>query len=56
MVKRGFKEKKGIVSEYLPWLLIALAILIILSLSAFIFKGKGLEIISKGLELFRGRT
>lgn len=34
-------KKRGIVSDYLPWLLIALAILVILFISIFIMKNKG---------------
>ena len=48
--KRG---KKGIVSEYLPWLLIAVAVLVILVLTVFILKGKGIDLIDKIKSLFR---
>ena len=48
--KRG---KKGIVSEYLPWLLIAVAVLAILVLTIFILKGKGINLIDKIKDLFR---
>jgi len=54
MNKRGNK-KKGIVSEYLPWLLIGLAILAILMISIFLLKGKGFEFIDSIKNLFRGR-
>ena len=40
-------EKRGIVSEYLPWLLIALAILVILMVAIFILKGTGFSLIDK---------
>ena len=34
------KNKKGVVSEYLPWILIALAVLAILVVTTFILKEK----------------
>ena len=40
-------NKKGVVSEYLPWLLIGLAILAILMVTIFLLKGKGLSIIEQ---------
>jgi hypothetical protein len=52
MEKRA--EKLGIVSEYLPWILIALAILVIVMISIFLFKEKGIYIIQKIKDLFRG--
>ena len=45
--------KKGIVSEYLPWLLISIAILVILMLAIFMLKDKGIGIIDKLQGLFR---
>lgn len=41
------KNKRGIISEYLPWLLIAAAILTILLITIFIFKGKGFSLIDR---------
>lgn len=41
------KQKKAIVSEYLPWLLIALAVLVILSIAIFLLKEKGVNLIDK---------
>ena len=52
-MKKGFK--KGIISEYLPWLLIAVAVLVILVVTIVILKGKGIEIIDKIKDLFVGR-
>jgi hypothetical protein len=52
MKKRG--RKKGVVSEYLPWLLIALAVLAIIMISIFLLKGKGIEFIEQIKNLFRG--
>lgn len=46
-------EKKGIVSEYLPWLLIALAVLVILMGMIFLLKGKGMSMIDQIKNLFR---
>ena len=52
--KRKLLGKKGIVSEYLPWILISLAILAVLMISIFLLKGKGLSIIDGLKGLFRG--
>jgi hypothetical protein len=48
-------KKKGVISEYLPWLLIALAILAILMISIFILRRKGFDFIEQIKNLFRGR-
>ena len=47
-------KKKGVVSEYLPWILIALAVLVIVMLSIFLLKGKGAIIIDRIKDLFGG--
>lgn len=47
-------KKKGIVSEYLPWLLIAIAILVILVVASIIFKDKALLALQKIKNAFRG--
>jgi len=39
-----FVDKKGVIAEYLPWLLIAVAILAILMIAIFILKGKGFSL------------
>jgi len=44
MRKRG---KRGIVSEFLPWLLIAIAVLVILMITIFVLKGQGTSLIDK---------
>jgi len=54
MIKRDLKNKKAVISEYLPWLLIAVAVLVILLISAFVLKGKGIEFIDKILSFFKG--
>jgi len=48
-------KKKGVVSEYLPWLLIGLAVLAIVMISIFLLKGKGFEFIEQIKDIFRGR-
>jgi hypothetical protein len=49
------KNKRGIISEYLPWLLIGIVILAILMISIFILKGKGFDFIDKIKNIFGGR-
>jgi hypothetical protein len=44
--------KKGIVSDYLPWLLIAIAVLAILVLAIFLLQGKGVSLIDSIKNLF----
>ena len=53
MFKRG--NKKGIVTEYLPWILIALAVLTILMITIFVLKEKGVGVLDNFKNLFRGR-
>ena len=54
--RRGpLRGKKGLVSEYLPWLIIAVAVLAILMIAIFVLKGKGVSVIDKFGGLFRGR-
>ena len=48
-------KKRGVVSEYLPWLLIGLAILAILMITIFLLKGEGNSLIDKIKDLFGGR-
>jgi len=50
---RLLKNKKGIISEYLPWVLIALAVLAILMIAIFVLKDKGFSVIDKLGELLR---
>ena len=40
-------KKRGIVTDYLPWLIIGLAILTIVLISIFILKGKGFAMIDQ---------
>jgi hypothetical protein len=53
--KKEVKNKRGVVSDYLPWLLIAIAILAVFSISALLLKDKGIEFIDKILSVFGGR-
>jgi len=48
-------KKRGIVSEYLPWLLIALAVLAIVMVSIFLLKEKGVSLIDRIKDLLSFR-
>jgi len=48
-------KKRGIVTEYLPWLLIALAVLAIVTITIFLLKEKGTSLIDQIKDIFRGR-
>jgi len=48
-------KKKGVISEYLPWLMIAIAVLAILMLTIFLLKEKGVSLIDSIKNLFSGR-
>jgi len=48
-------EKKGIISEYLPWLLIGIAMLVILMIAIFYLRMEGFSIIDKIKSLFQFR-
>lgn len=52
-MKKKWFNKKGIVSEALPWILISIAILVILMLSIFVFREKGITLIDKLKGVFR---
>lgn len=51
-IKKQF-SKKGMTSEVLPYIIIALAILVILGTLVFILKGKGFSLIGKLKGMFR---
>ncbi len=51
--KRGAKDRKGIVADYLPWILIAVAVLVILMITIFLLKGQGVSLIDKIKDIFR---
>jgi len=44
--------KKGIVADYLPWIMIAVAVLVILMVAIFLLKGQGTSFIDKIKNLF----
>jgi len=48
-------NKKAIVTEYLPWILIAISILVILMLGILVLKEKGISVIDKLKDLLRFR-
>jgi len=52
-MKSGVK-KRGIASEYLPWILIALTVLAIVMIAIFFQKDAGLSLIEKIKGLFGG--
>jgi hypothetical protein len=45
--------KRGIITEYLPWILIAISILVILMIALFLLKSKGISLIEQIKNLFR---
>jgi len=48
-------KKMGIISSYLPWMLIALAVLAILMITIFVLKEKGVSLIEQIKNLFKFR-
>ncbi|MFH1311189.1 MAG: hypothetical protein ABIH65_02180 [Nanoarchaeota archaeon] len=40
-------KKKGVISDYLPWILIAVAVLVILMITIFLLRGTGESLIDK---------
>lgn len=46
--------KRGIVTDYLPWLLIAIAVLVIIMVALFLIKGQGVGLIDRIKSLFGG--
>lgn len=55
MIKRFLKDRRGIISEALPWIIISIAILVILMVSVFVMRGEGTSIIDKVKGLFKFR-
>lgn len=45
-------NKKAIVVDYLPWLIIGVAVLVIITLGIFLLKGQGGNLIDKIKDLF----
>lgn len=52
-MKRMLKNKKGIISEALPWIIISISVLAILMFTIFILKGKGVTVIDSLKDLFK---
>ncbi len=48
------EDIRGIVADYLPWILIAVAVLVILMLTLFVLKGTGTSFIDKLKGLLSG--
>lgn len=46
-------KKKGVITEYLPWLLISLAVLAIIMVVIFFLKQEGASLIDKVKDLFK---
>ncbi|MBR9701425.1 hypothetical protein GOV13_00720 [Candidatus Pacearchaeota archaeon] len=46
-------DKRGIISEYLPWILIAVAVLVILMIAIFVLKDKGFSLVDQIKGLFK---
>jgi len=46
-------KKRGVISEYLPWILIAVAVLVIVMIVIFLMKNQGITLIEKIKNLFR---
>lgn len=56
MKKRMKKlNSKGIITDYLPWLIIGLAVLVIMLVAIFFMKDAGESWITKLKDIFRGR-
>jgi len=47
------KTKRGIIAKYLPWLLIALAILAIVLITIFLLKGTGFSLVDRVKDFLR---
>ena len=41
------RNKRGIISEYLPWIIIAVAVLVILMITIFVLREEGVSLIDK---------
>ncbi|MBI2043510.1 hypothetical protein HYT25_03925 [Candidatus Pacearchaeota archaeon] len=47
------QNKRGIISDYLPWLIIGIVVLVIILLAIFILREKGISLIDKIKNLFK---
>ncbi len=45
-------SKKGVVADYLPWILISIAVLVVVMVSLFVLREKGISLIDKIKDLF----
>jgi hypothetical protein len=52
---KNLGDKKGVVADYLPWLLIGIAILTMLMITVFLLKDQGFVLIDKIKNLVRMR-
>jgi len=48
------KFKRGIIADYIPWLIIGIAVLVIVSIAIFLMRGQGESLIDKIKGLFGG--
>ena len=48
------KQKKGVIADYLPWIIIGVIILTLVMISIFFLKGQGSSLIDIIKGLFRG--
>jgi hypothetical protein len=48
-------KKRGLITEYLPWLLIGIAVLAIVMISIFVLREKGTSLVDTIKDLFKGR-
>ena len=48
-------KKSGVITEYLPWLLISLAVLAIIMITIFFLKQEGTSLIDKIKDIFSFR-
>ena len=46
------KFRRGIIADYIPWLIIGIAILVIISIAIFLLRGQGESLIDKIRGLF----
>lgn len=49
------RSKKGVITEYLPWIIIAVAVLALVFVGIFILKEKGIGLIDSIKDLIKGR-
>ncbi len=47
------ENKRGVVSEYLPWILIALVLLVLVMISIFFLKEQGVSLMDQIKNIFR---